>query len=175
MSVSEGVEGRVTHGSLTHWHSERGGSSNTQSTLHHHTCGSSHLWSEPTAAHSSVRPGSPRSLTHLERCLQQLVYPGDLLTERTVLLQEHRRRSPRFGEVGTDKRIRVVQVLDPARHGGHVRATASSRQLTAWRRAGVLYPAWRIQLLCCCRTIRCCSVFAAAAARYVLTLAAVRR
>lgn len=108
-----------------------------------HTCG----------AHSSTQLGSARLgsvSTHLERRLQQAVYPGNLLTERTVLLQEHRRRSPRFGEVGADERVRVVQVLDPTRHGGHVRHATVS-----WRRPGVLSPARRIQLLSCCRTIRC--------------------
>lgn len=53
------------------------------------------------------------------RRLQQLVDPRDLLAQRQVLLQVHGRRSARFGIVRTDKRVRVLQELDPARDGGH--------------------------------------------------------
>ena len=66
-----------------------------------------------------------RPVTHLQRRLQQLVYPGDLLAERQVLLQTHGRRSPRLREVCADKRIRVLQELDPADDGGHGRVTAT--------------------------------------------------
>lgn len=70
-----------------------------------------------------------QSVTHLQGRLQQLVYPGDLLTERQVLLHTHRRRSPRFGKVRADKGIRVLQVLDPANDGGHGRVTATQLRL----------------------------------------------
>lgn len=70
-----------------------------------------------------------RPVTHLQRRLQQLVYPGDLLAERQVLLQTHGRRSPRLREVCADKRIRVLQELDPADDGGHGRVTATQLRL----------------------------------------------
>lgn len=58
-------------------------------------------------------------VTHLQRRLQQFVYPCDLLAKRHVLHQVHGRWSPGFGKVCADKRIRVIQELDPAGDGGH--------------------------------------------------------
>lgn len=73
-------------------------------------------------------PGSGPALTHLQGRLQELVDSGDLLAQRDVFFQRDRRRSPRLWEVSADKRIRVVQVLDPAHDGGHIRGTATQNR-----------------------------------------------
>lgn len=66
--------------------------------------------------------------------------PSDLLTQRQVLLQVHQRRSAGLGEASTDKRVRVLQVLHPARDGRHGRVSAASERGEERRQPGVRPP-----------------------------------